>query len=73
MTHVGNINVPIWPIYQRPGQQFRFDYPQMDVMDSPQKFISEPDWYHDSILEKYDAIDYVQLESVRKVDLFLIW
>ena len=72
-THVCNINIPIWPIYQCPSQQFRFGYSQMDVMDSSQKFISEPNWYHDSILEKYDAIDYAQLEPVRKVDLYLVW
>ena len=42
-------------------------------MDPPPKFMSQPNWYHDPVLKKYDAIDYVQLESVRKVDLYLIW
>ena len=41
----------------------------MDVMDSLQKFASKPNWYHDSILKKYDAIDYVQLKPVREIDL----
>ena len=59
LTHVGNIIIPVLPIYQCAGQQFQFNYPHMDIMDSPQKFIRNPNWYYNSNLKKYDAIDYV--------------